>query len=325
MVYSCAMRSWPWHQAGTVIAACGWVLGITAVLGLLRLLPWLLRPEVPWAVAAPFAAAIGAKATETTMLLGLPIGCGLAAARLGGDRAASSTRLLMFPTATALLLMLVGANWNANASEPGRVAIALLEQTRKSCQGATEPRGAVVPMVGMSWLCFPGREPRVVGMLPGSGGKAWFSALSLDAQPDLSGFELRDFQLVGDAEPVFSAANLRVKRARVTGLPPWGRPAKLPVKMRSAILALAAWLIASVVTMSHARLSLQRPLPAVLAAATPALAVVALLDRLDSSAEALSYAWLPVLAAFGAALGTLAAWAVSRRLGARGFAGEWGE
>jgi hypothetical protein len=325
VVYSSTMRSWFCQQAEPVVAACTWVLGATVLLGLLRLLPWLFRPEVPWSVVAPFAGAIGAKATETTMLLGLPAGCGLAAARVARTTRAATARLLVFPTALTLSLMFIGASWRTDASQPGRVAIGLLEQTRKSCRGVAEPRGAAVPMVGVSWLCFPGREPRVVGMLPGSGGKVWFSAAGLEAEPDLSGFALDDFRLSGDASPWFTSASLRVNHARVSGLPPWGRPAKLPVTIRSAILALSAWLIGAGVTMSHARLSLGGSLTALAAAGGPSLAVAAVLDRLDSSpAGAAGYAWLPVVAGVAVTLSTLLILAVSRRTPPRRFAGQSG-
>ena len=48
--------------------------------GLVRLLPWLTSPEVPLRVAIPFARALAAVAIETSVVVGLPIGFGVAAA-----------------------------------------------------------------------------------------------------------------------------------------------------------------------------------------------------------------------------------------------------
>src|SRR5512143_2958280 len=56
------------------------VLALACSGGLVRLLPWLLAPEVPFEVTLPFARALGASATETAFLFGVPLGFGLAAA-----------------------------------------------------------------------------------------------------------------------------------------------------------------------------------------------------------------------------------------------------
>ena len=317
------MRAPPGRQAAAIGVACTWGFVATFFVGSLRLLPWLLRPEVPWTVSAPFAAAIGAKATETTLLLGVPLGCALAAARLARQGERARARFMLFPTLFALGLGVGAASWRADATQPGRVAIGLLQRTRESCRGAIEPRGAAVPMVAMSWLCFPGHEPRVVGMLPGSGGQVWFSARGLQAQADLSEFTLEDLRLSGDASPLLSSATLRVKRARVTGLPSWGRPAKLRVATRAALLASAAWLIGLVVTLGSIRLSLTRPLVALATGGGPALLVVVLLERLDGSvATARIYSLLPILGAASAMAAVLLASRVCRWWRTTRFAGE---
>ncbi|MFO0571355.1 MAG: hypothetical protein U0263_37345 [Polyangiaceae bacterium] len=49
--------------------------------GLVRLLPWLVSPEVPLDVSLPFARALGAGATEMAFLIGAPLGTALAVAR----------------------------------------------------------------------------------------------------------------------------------------------------------------------------------------------------------------------------------------------------
>ncbi len=316
------MKTLVWRQAATLLTACAWVLGVTSLLGLLRLLPWLFHPEVPWTVIAPFASAVGAKATETTLLVGLPVGAALAAARLSREQIPFSLRLLILPTVLMGVAVAVGSSWTVNSSQPGRVAIGLLERSRASCAHAPRPRAAVVPMVGMSWLCFPGNPPRIVGALPGSNGQVWFSASRIEAAPDLSGFTLDDFQLSGDSSPWLRAANLHVGRARVTGLPPWGRPAKLSVAVRSALLAVSAWIIAAAVTVGQVRWRLGHVVAALLMGAGPALLVAAAVERLDaSSADPGNYGWLPLLAGVSVAVSLLAARALSRWRFARASAG----
>src|SRR5262245_51090389 len=60
--------------------ATGIVLAVGFAAGMVRVLPWLFAPEIPFEVALPFARALGAKSTETAFLLGPPIGFALAAA-----------------------------------------------------------------------------------------------------------------------------------------------------------------------------------------------------------------------------------------------------
>ena len=319
------MKALPWSQAAAIGVACAWGFAATSFVGSLRLLPWLLRPEVPWAASAPFAAAIGAKATETTLLLGVPLGCALAAARLARQGNRASARFLVFPTLFTLALGAGAASWRADATQPGRVAIGLLQRTRDSCRGAIEPRGMAVPMVGMSWLCFPDHEPRVVGMLPGSGGRVWFSARNLVARADLSEFTLEDLRLSGDASPLLASASLRVGRARVAGLPVWGRPAKLRVTTRAALLTVVAWVVGLVLTLGLIRFSIARPLMALAAGGGPALLVVVLLERLDRGFATESiYSLLPILGAASAMAAVLLARRVCRWWGTTKFASESG-
>ena len=63
------------------LVAAGVVLGIALGAGLVRLLPWLLSPEVPLRVALPFAKALTAVAIETAFFVGVPIGFCFAAAQ----------------------------------------------------------------------------------------------------------------------------------------------------------------------------------------------------------------------------------------------------
>src|SRR5262245_19521487 len=158
--------------------------------GAVRLLPWLLAPEVPLEVCWPFARALGAVAVETTFLVGLPLGFAIAAGdfvRTGEARAllalGAAPLRLAAGSARAAALLAVGAYaasvaWGAEASTPGRFAARLLDEGRSSCVRARAPRSVLVPMLGVSWVCFPGSRPRVTGALPGTAGQAWFTAAS---------------------------------------------------------------------------------------------------------------------------------------------------
>jgi hypothetical protein len=245
---------------GLIAAAVMLVLALAA--GLVRLLPWIVSPEVPLRVSLPFALALAAVAVETAFFVGLPIGFALAAAKLvdrGEARAlwalgASPARIVVGSVPHALVLaafaLFAALSWRGDANVPGRFALQLIEQARASCAGAERPKTALVPMVAVTWLCFPGRPPRVVGTLPGFGDRAWFSASELRPSDDLRSFELSELRIVTRKTEERAALRLQVDRARISGLEPWGRPAKLASLPRALLLVatsillglLAAWL-----------------------------------------------------------------------------------
>jgi len=94
----------------------------------------------------------------------------------------------------------------------------LVDQSRRSCAGEVAPRSAHIPFVGVTWLCFEGREPRLSGALPGGGGT--FTAADLTISDDLRSLQFSDMRLlVGERGDI----RLRVRDAHVAGLSPWGR------------------------------------------------------------------------------------------------------
>jgi hypothetical protein len=258
-----------WPLARHLTRACGGavlvVLGLALAAGAIRLLPWIVSPAVPLAVAAPFAEALAALACESALMIGLPAGCGLGAAKFverGEARALmalglSPARLVLRAAPPVLALALVGsavgAAWNADASKPGRIARELVARGRQSCDESAGPAAFQVPLVGVTWLCFPGERPRVVGPLPGIGDRAWFTADSLVPSEDLRRLALSDLKVVARAEDGRERLHLRVQTAVVSGLVAWGRPARLPAFWRAVlagstavILALfSAWLVIS--------------------------------------------------------------------------------
>jgi len=269
--------------------------------GAVRLLPWLLAPEVPLEVCWPFARALGAVAVETAFLIGLPLGFAIAAGdfvRAGEARAllslgATPLRLAASSGKAALLLALgayaASVAWGAEASTPGRFAARLLDEGRLSCVRARTARSVLVPMLGVSWVCFPGSRPRVTGALPGSAGQAWFSAASLKPSDDLRLLELRDLRLLArdpaqpaSDKPLFS---LRVASASIGGLSPWGRPASLPLPIRAALVALSAAGLGILLVWQVIRRGLAGRVWTALLAALPALVMLLTLKRLDGTVE----------------------------------------
>jgi hypothetical protein len=238
------------------------VLVAALAAGLVRLLPWLLAPEVPLEISAPFATALLAVATEATVLVALPVGFALAAATfvdrgeargllaLGASPLRLSLGTLPVALGFAAVAFLTIASWDAERSEPGRFAAELLEEGRASCERADEPRGALVPLVGVTWLCFPGRDPRVAAPLPRSRGQAWFTARALHPSHNLRAFELSDLRVLLKLDSkLVPRVRISAKNAVVSGLTPWGRAARLSALGRATLLSatgaalalLAAW------------------------------------------------------------------------------------
>jgi hypothetical protein len=306
------------------------VLALALAAGLVRLLPWLVSPEVPLRVSLPFAQALAALAVETAFFVGLPLGFALAAAELvdrGEARAlwalgASPLQIVLGSAPHALVLAAVALgsalSWGRDASVPGRFARQLVEQARASCASTERPRTALVPMVGVTWLCVPGRTPRVVGTLPGFGDRAWFSASELGPSDDLRSFELSDLRIVTRKTEAHAALRLHVGRATISGLEPWGRPAKLESLPRALLVVptsialglLAAWL--GLLRADGSRLS------ALLVCGAGALAALSTLHTLDKgSLPNAAYALVPAAGLAAMTAGTLFA-SLSRRLVAGG-------
>lgn len=243
------------------LLAAALILVVAMAAGIVRLLPWVLAPEVPLEISAPFAVALAAVATEAAVLVALPVGFALGATMFverGEARAlfalgCSPARLVgaVVPVAGALaaLAFMMIAAWDVETSAPGRFASQLIAQGRASCERADEPRGALVPLVGVTWLCFPERTPRVAGPLPRSGGRAWFTATDLAPSDDLRRFQLRDLELMLKLNStLLPRVRLRVQSAVVTGLTPWGRPARLGAARRAGLIASTAALLGLAVT-----------------------------------------------------------------------------
>jgi len=296
------------------------LLAVAVAAGLVRLLPWLLAPEVPLEVALPFARALGAQATETAFLMGLPLGFAWAAATavdrgevralaaLGASPRSMAAHQMPFAAAASVVAFAALLGWGGSADVPGRFAAQLVAQGKASCARATEPRSASVPLVGVTWLCFPGEPPRVTGALPGMGDRAWFSARALDPSDDLRQVSLTDLYLETRPDSAQRRLELRVRSGTVRGLPSWGRSAKLPWVQRALLAALTALVSAFGVTWVALRRSVQRRWEALLVGGLPAVCGLVALHRLDASdLGPIAYTLVPAISL--AVCAALAPWA----------------
>jgi hypothetical protein len=313
------------------------VVAVALGAGAIRLLPWLLAEEVPLEVCWPFARALAAVAVETGFLVGLPLGFAVAASDFverGEARAllalgARPVRIAAGAMSAALLLaasaFAASSAWGSDAALPGRFAAQLVAQGRASCARIREPRAVLVPLVGVTWTCFPRRAPRVVGVLPGGAKDAFFSAASLKPSEDLRSFALTDLELLarrpdGSEKP---ALKLRVRRALVAGLSSWGRPPHLPLRARAALVAATGSFLGLLVAWSSIAFQRASRLSAAAVGGASALAALTALQGLDRAALSPSaYALVPAAGAAAMLVAELLLRAGSRfpRLGKKGFA-----
>jgi hypothetical protein len=319
------------------LVASGVVLALALAAGVVRLLPWLLSPEVPLRVALPFAKALAAVAVETAFFVGVPIGFCFAAAEAverGEARALFALGVSPFGVVrgavrhVALLgvaAFALGVAWDADASMPGRFARRLVEQARASCATVENPTTALVPLVGVTWLCFPDRTPRVVGTLPGFGDRAWFSAATLVPSDDLRSIELSDLRIATKKTDSSPPLRLHVGSAHIAGLAPWGRPAKLDVVSRALLLVSTATLLALLAAWVTLRRATESRLSAAFVSGSSVLVSLAVLHALDKGPLSnAAYALVPVVGA-GALFVATAVDGIARRWRERGrgpFAGR---
>ncbi len=311
MVGSGPLGRYCWRAS---LLAIGLVLAAALGAGVVRLLPWLMAPEVPFRVALPFAKALAAVAVETALLVGLPVGFAVGASILveRGEAGAllalgASPRRLVLGSGFRLVALsfagyLACVAWGADSTNPGVFAGKLIEQGRQSCARTPKPRSVLVPMVGVSWLCFPDRAPRVTGALPGvRDGSAWFTAAGLRPSADLGSFHLADLRLSTRRRGTLPALTLHVQRADISGLSAWGHTDKLSVPVRGLLVGLTAAWLALLVAWLALRYGVAGRVQATVlggASAVSALFVLHLIDR--SVLAATAYALVPLAGGFAA-------------------------
>ena len=290
-------------------AATGaFVLAAGVAAGSIRLLPWLVAPGVPLRLAAPFARALLAGATEVALLVALPLGVAIGAAvfvergeaRALGTLGVSPARLTAGLTLTGLVLVaLYAALAGASPAEsPGRLAARLLAEGRASCaddapavEAGGAPRRVDVPLVTLAWLCF--REgPKLVGRLPGVSRDAWFTADDVQVDAELRKLATHGLAVATRLES--RPLHLRVAEARVVGLRGFGRPKSLTGTLRAMLIGVAAVMTALAGAFVVIRDSGPGPVGAGVLAGLAAASMAFVLSRLDSSdASGLAYVLVP--------------------------------
>jgi hypothetical protein len=270
------------------------ILAIAVLAGGVRVLPWIVAPNVPLRVAMPFARALFSVGLETTLLAAPPIGWALCAATLverGEARALFATgtspagvvrTTLVAALGFAVLTGIASLAWGREAAAPGRLARALVAESKAACgeRGDAE-RAVYVPFVGLTWLCFPDAPPRIAGQLPTGGGA--FSARDLSVSDDLRSLEAVDLRLMFGEK---GSVTVRAERADVRGLAPWGRGSNLSAPTRALLLALTGPMLALVAAAIVLTRSVAHRLRSLLIGGAGPIAALIVLSRLEQADHA---------------------------------------
>jgi len=287
------------------------LLGVLAIAlaGLLaggvRVLPWLLDPEVPWRVAGPFARGLAAVAVESALLAGWPLGWSVACFRLveSGEARALQTlgerplvtvgRLAPQGAVLALLLAAVAVVYGRDADAPGRVATELLARSRGACLTVTAPATYVIPFTNLTWLCAPGRPPRLFGSLSGlAPSSSVLSAEGARIAGDFRALELDDARMLIEGKPPIA---LHVASLSIRGLPAWAQASSLPASLRALVLALSGWVAAALGAHAVLRGVVKTRAGALLIGAIGPLSALGLMRLLERmSAGPMAFAMVPV-------------------------------
>jgi hypothetical protein len=273
-----------------VSAAVVLLIGVAA--GAVRLLPWLVSPDVPWTLAGPFAEELWHRASETAVLVGLPVGAAIAAALFVESGAARSLMALgASPLRLSLSVAWIGSAFvvagaalglaRFGGDSPGHFLWRLIDSGRAACEHESQSSRVDVPFVGAAWLCFAD-TPRFVGRVPGVRADLVFSALRVD-ETEGSGLDFRDLRVAGKLG-VGESPELRFRAAaaRVEGLTGFGRAqSRFAAAARGSLVAAIAALAAFAVAWFIVRRSVARPVLAASGAAVVAIVMLWVLREID--------------------------------------------
>lgn len=312
--------------AARLAAACAaGVVALCLFAGAVRILPLVLGPGLPLRAALPLARAALGVSLETALFVAPSLAWALASAALvdrGEARALFSVGArplhVVASAWPSLFLLAIAAAlasgaWGASAAAPGRLARELVAEVRSACGasiasggGAPRPVAYDVPSLGLSWVCFSGDEPRIVGPAPFGDGGAVLSATGVHLSDDLRAVDLDDLSLsvAPSNRGALSGAHLRVGRATIRGIPPLGRASNLTVARRAALFTFSSALFASLAAWVVLALSIKsRVLAGAIGLVGPASALM-LFSTLEREANGpLPYLAVPLagLIAIGAA------------------------
>jgi hypothetical protein len=297
-------------RAHALVASSAMAL-VGVLAGAVRLLPWLLEPDVPGHVVAPFARGLLAVALEAALIVGWPVGWALACFRivesgearaletLGDPPLATIVRLAPQGGVLAVVLATVALICGSDANAPGRVATELVVAARASCEKARGPATYVVPFTDMTWLCAPDREPRLAGKVPGAFGRVVITAKGARIAGDFRAIDLDDARVAVLGDP-FTVVHVHALSMR--GMAPWAHASTLPPLLRALLLALSAWGAASVAAYAVLRRAVYARVGAIVLGAAGPLAALGLLRMLErADAPSAAFAVVPCVACAGAA------------------------
>jgi hypothetical protein len=177
-----------------------------------------------------------------------------------------------------------------------------------------------VPFTDMTWLCAPGREPRLAGKLRGAmqggaGKDLVMTARAAHIAGDFRAIDLDDARVAVPGDPSFA---VHVSELAMRGMAPWAHASTLSAVLRALLLALSAWSSASVAAHAVLRGAARARIGAMLLGAAGPLGTLGLLRMLErANAPAVAFVSVPLAACTSAALAAvvLSRWRSGFRLG----------
>jgi hypothetical protein len=274
-----------------VLVCCGGLAGVAILAGAVRVLPWMLDPNVPMRVALPFVRGVLELAVEAAVLVGWPLGWALAASQFA-ERGEARVMMLLgespleaaraqwrsaIPAAVALgLAAFLGA---VDASAPGRMAQDLVDEGQHACGHVTVPRTYGIPFVSLTWLCAPGMTPRLYGSGPGSLRSIVFSATDTRIAPDMRRIELEEARF---SVPLSSShVGVHAQSVVLHGMAPWTHASSVPPVLHMLVVVTAGLLAAALSLMMVLSRLVRGTLAAVLVAVSGPLATLGLMRALE--------------------------------------------
>ena len=242
------------HLAIRTLRTVAWVALICSLLGMgaatVRLLPWLVSPDVPLSVSLAFFRSLALASTEVALFIALPLGCALEVARWVADGTASTLRTLgvsplrqssnvaVVGLAVSLVALAVSTESANTAGAPGDLSNALVDAA--AVDACRTGRAARVPLVDVAWLCSSG-SPRLAGRVPVRGAAAMvWTAANARFSSDLTQIQLDDVRW-SVSQP---AITIHAKHVVLTGFAPWLVPNHVSPGLRGVATALVSWLAA---------------------------------------------------------------------------------
>jgi hypothetical protein len=188
---------------------------------------------------------------------------------------------------------------------PGRMARSALASARERCLEDPGTPGAPIPLLGATWICQKSQLPRLVGTLPGSRLRGWFSAGGVRVSDDLLTVDLDDVRLGVRPTGQIPKLQLRTLHASVHGVRAVFRPARLGAWSRAVLTVGTGFLLAGLAAQwIVANRRMRRRTAWALCGPAAVIASVALfLVDISQTHGPYAYLWVPLagLVALGAA------------------------